>query len=201
MNIFVLDSTPSAAARYHCDSHVVKMILESAQLMSTAHFVTSSPGCSVTSLDGTRTATLHGKRILFPTHANHPCSRWVREIDSNYDWLHSLAVHLCVQYTKRYGKEHALEATIRGPLAVIPSRLTSGPCTPFVQAMPEVYRQPDAVLAYRFYYIGMKMGFARWRHSPSPEWLESTYEMFDKLELPYGTENQGGNGRRSGLEV
>lgn len=72
MNVFALDLSPKTAARYHCDAHVVKMILETTQMLSTAHWMRGTRG------------------PYRPTHANHPCSVWVRESTANYKWLHEL---------------------------------------------------------------------------------------------------------------
>ena len=65
MNIFVLDNDPFKAAEYQCDKHVVKMVLETAQLLCSAH------------------ETAPYKR----THYNHPCAIWTRSSLSNYMWL------------------------------------------------------------------------------------------------------------------
>jgi hypothetical protein len=148
------------------------MLLESVQMLATAHHV----------LDG---RTVEG---LKPTHANHPCSLWVRESSSNYRWLRDMARGLSSQYSLRYGKQHKYDpAVFVGGLATQPAAILAGDPTPHPQCMPEAYRVPgDAVLAYRFYYIGMKMRFARWRNSVGvPYWIESTSELFDAQGLPY----------------
>lgn len=96
MNIFVLDKDPVKAARFHNDRHVIKMILESAQLLSTAHVV----------LDGEKVAAYDVPFLLRPTHVNHPCAIWARATGANYDWLYRLLVGLLAEYTRRYGKVH-----------------------------------------------------------------------------------------------
>jgi hypothetical protein len=97
MNIFVLDNDTRLAALYHCDKHVVKMILETAQLLCTAH----------RELDGDERAA----RLSFyrATHKNHPCAKWARETRANYLWLYDLLKWLLHEYTFRYSKVHKVE--------------------------------------------------------------------------------------------
>lgn len=145
MNIFVLDAHPSLAARMQCDKHVVKMILESAQIMST---IRGGP--------------------YKPTHENHPCVVWARSSSANYMWLWQHAVELCREYTRRYGKIHKSQPVVLS--AYLPESVPAGELTPFVQCMPEQYRQSDAVQAYRAFYIGEKAKFAVWNYSTKPTW-------------------------------
>lgn len=156
MNIFVLDRCPVRAARALCDKHVPKMIVEGAQLLSTAH----------SELGSWRVG------MYQPTHKNHPCAIWVRSTASNYRWLLMHTLALCYEYTRRYKRTHKTLTVIRQ--LPIPPNIPSGELTPFAQAMPERYKNPDAVAAYRAYYIGDKSRFAVWRHSPTPDWWPST---------------------------
>jgi len=153
MNIFVLDREPERAAACHCDKHVVKMVLESAQLLATAHHLTKP-----------------SKRLppSRATHANHPCAIWVRASLSNYRWLGRLALALSEEYTLRYGKVHAWAGHIAWLAAHEPPLPDAG-LTPFAQAMPQAYRHRNAVKAYRDYYRGEKASFARWKTRP-PRW-------------------------------
>ena len=93
MNVFILDENPALAARYHMDVHVVKMVLESAQLLSTCflHF----------DIVGDKS------KVYKPTHLNHPCSVWLRESFSNVVWLYQLLKELLYEYTYRFGRIHA----------------------------------------------------------------------------------------------
>ena len=91
MNIFFLSLDPAEAARLHCDKHVVKMILESCQLLYCAHWM-----CG----------TIMPSNAYKKTHPNHPCAKWVRESQANYRWLCRLGLELCGEYTFRYGKHH-----------------------------------------------------------------------------------------------
>lgn len=154
MNIFVLDTDTMNCALYHSDRHVVKMVLESAQML-----------CTV----------LHQNGIAAPyrpTHAHHPCTLWTGASLSNWIWLRNLALALNDEYRFRYGRErdHA-SAVIAGALPVPPIRDLG--LTEFAQAMPEEYRVPgDAVTAYRRFYIKEKSGFASWTGRPVPSWFE-----------------------------
>ena len=94
MNIFYLNKSFRQTAKDHCDKHVVKMILETAQLLSTAHRV----------LDGDEYADR--VNLYKATHKNHPSAVWVRSNKEAYDWTYMLLVQLCKEYTKRYNKEH-----------------------------------------------------------------------------------------------
>lgn len=155
MNIFVLDLNIEKCARYHCDRHVVKMILESAQIACTA---------------------LHqrGFRTPYrPTHARHPCVLWAGESYTNLRWLLRLGKALNGEYRYRYGTErnHAsydVLEQLRG------MEFEEKGLTGFPQAMPKEYRVPgDPVLAYRRYYVGEKLGFARWTRRRRPPWTVS----------------------------
>jgi hypothetical protein len=154
MNIFVVDSDPDVAAQSLCDKHIVKMVLESAQLLC-APF---SPG------------TAPYKR----THFNHPCAAWVRASIANYAWLLEHARALEREYRFRFGRDHACVDVIAWCRRhARKSGVPRGPLTPFAQAMPEVYRVAgDAVAAYRSYYIAEKAYMARWNRGrkPPPWW-------------------------------
>lgn len=156
MNIFALDSSPSIAAKYHCDKHVPKMILETAQLLSTAHHVTGSP---------------IAPQVYKKTHANHPCSIWVRQSSDNYLWALELMATLSNEYTIRFGKLHKSFLDKFVILGNIPDLPDIG-LTPFAQAMPEKYKNADPILAYRDYYKFEKSRFAKWErgNATTPFW-------------------------------
>lgn len=185
MNIFVLDADPLVAAKYHNDRHVVKMILESAQLLSTAHHM----------LDGQGAKRVRG--ILRPSHQNHPCALWARANSGAYQWLHGLMGGLLSEYMARYGRQHVYgyppKASLYTRLAVEPYDLPKGPAPPFAQAMPLKYRRPDPVAAYRLYYFYEKSHLACWREPASvPDWWDalgvSEIRRLMKLQL---TRKQG----------
>jgi len=155
MNIFVLDEDIKTCARYHCDQHVIKMILESAQLLCTA---------------------LNKKGFDTPyrsTHINHPCTIWVGQSYDNFIWLSHLALVLNAEYRYRFEKDddHKSIAVVR---AVATLRFESTGLTPFAQAMPDEYKQPrDPVSAYRQFYVGEKLGFAKWTRRRRPKWIDN----------------------------
>jgi hypothetical protein len=153
MNIFVLDMEPRVAAAYHVDKHVPKMIVESAQLLSTAHHI----------LDGEKPA------IYKISNKNHPCNIWLRESKSNYHWLWELATGLVEEYHLRYGsKTHKTEAVL-DVLREAPVNAPAVGLTPFAQAMPDEYKSECPVTAYRGYYRGAKRDFATWK-TTVPAW-------------------------------
>ena len=158
MNIFYLNKSFRQTAKDHCDKHVVKMILETAQLLSTAHRV----------LDGNEYADSMG--LYKATHKNHPSAVWVRSNKIAYDWTYMLFVQLCEEYTKRYNKEHKTARLIpfllNAPKSIDPTK----EFTPPPQCMPDEYKHEDTVIAYRNYYRGEKSKFAEWRYSETPDW-------------------------------
>ena len=164
MNIFYLHRDPIIAARFQCDKHVVKMILESAQMLSTAHRV----------CDGDTWADLVG---LYKTvHKNHPSTLWARANAMNYMWLYQHMTGLMNEYTYRYEKTHATERLLK-PLNRLPVTLTEThdkvkTFTPPPQCVPEECKREDTVEAYREYYIKEKSHFAKWKKREVPEWFE-----------------------------
>ena len=161
MNIFYLDRDPKLAAQMMCDKHVVKMILESAQMLSTAHRV----------IDGDYRADLIG--MYKTAHKNHPSTKWVRASKENYNWLWLHFDALLKEYTHRYGKHHATERLIEH-LRPAPSKLALEEWVEFVdppQCMPEECKGEDTVLAYQKYYIIEKSKIATWNKTRSaPKW-------------------------------
>lgn len=151
MNIFILDEDPVQAAKDHCDKHVVKMILESGQMLCAAHDPSKAPW----------------KR----THYNHPCTVWARSSKENYKWLAILGLELCAEYTRRYGRRHKSEDVLIWCAENIPENLPDVPRTPFAIAIKDPkYHRSSAVESYRAYYIGEKIRFAKWNYSKKPEW-------------------------------
>lgn len=166
MNIFVLDNNLRTCARYHCDQHVVKMILESVQLLCTA-------------------LVKKGFTTPYkPTHIHHPCVLWVEESYDNFIWLAALADELNREYRFRYAKkqDHASMSVLR---EILHFRYSRKGLTEFRQAMPDEYKVPNnPVEAYRAFYRGDKLGFATWTNREVPYWLCDHKETFaEPLEL------------------
>ena len=168
MNIFVLDRHPVTAAQMQCDRHVVKMVLESAQMLCTAHRV----------LDGDEYADKVG--LYKMAHKNHPSTIWTRTSTENYMWLNRYFGALCREYTYRYGKHHASERLL-GPLAHVPKGLTYSGFTDPPQCMPDYCKGEDTVLAYQNYYILEKSGFARWTKRETPVFFVEKYDATRRL--------------------
>lgn len=152
MNVFFVDADPSVAARALCDAHVIKMTLESAQLLCTARHVLGLPA------------------PYKPTHKKHPCALWVAAHRGNYDWTHAHLVALADEYTRRFGRTHATALHIDALRDS--SMLPPGTSEP-AQAMPDEHKRPDPVEAYRAYYRHKALTLPRFRYTQAdpPRWL------------------------------
>jgi hypothetical protein len=181
MNIFYLHKDPEICAQMHNDKHVVKMILEYAQLLSTAHRV----------LDGTHGIALSKSNrkkqvwelsddregVLYAaTHINHPSAKWARHGEQNYRWLFNMWTCLLDEYTYRYGKNHSagrlLTFLARPPKNINMEEQYTAPW----RAMPEQYKLSRSIAqytveSYRAYYLGEKVKMSRWTNRPMPEWF------------------------------
>ena len=158
MNIFVLDRDVVKSAQAHVDRHIVKMPLETAQLLCTAR------------------QELTGDADTIPyrkTHANHPCSVWARQSLANYTWLCNMGMELCKEYTYRYGKVHKCQAVIENCIENTPDPnvFTYLELTEFPQAMDDEYKLSDPVLAYRNYYNKAKAHLHSWKDRVAPVWI------------------------------
>jgi len=152
------------------------MITEQNQMLSTAHrvldgqkrIIKSSSGRNKTiyQLDDCRENILYGA-----THWNHPCSVWARTSSSNYQWLVDLTQCLLDEYSYRYSRIHAGQR-ILDQLRNQPRNIKDDGLTTFVQAMPDVYKDKDVVVAYRRYYLGDKRHLFCWKGRNPPEWCD-----------------------------
>ena len=162
-------------AEMHNDKHVVKMILEYAQLLSTAHRVldgTIVVGLSETGRKQSRYILPDNRESLLyiATHLNHPSAVWVRQSDKNYSWLFEMFESLLEEYTYRYGKKHACEKLVWA-LEVRPNNIPRGNFTEPTPAMPDDVKIPgDSIKSYRNYYINNKTHLANWKKRTTPEW-------------------------------
>lgn len=150
LNIFYLDENPVLAAQFQCDKHVVKMILESAQLLCSAKL-------------------LSGQQAPYKlTHKNHPSAIWTRARRGNYEWLLRHFEALCKEYTRRYGKIHACEGhlTALSEVPQLPDGFTEPP-----QAMPDEYKTTNSVEAYRAYYRHKARTIKFTYKTEAPTWL------------------------------
>lgn len=177
MNIFYLDEDPRKAAKMHYDTHVRKMIVESAQILSTAHRVLDGEAVIKLNSIGSRMTTwqLKDERndILYKsTHVNHPCSIWVRESVVNYKYLYDLFVALIEEFHFRFNKSHATERLIK-PLKSLPKNIPWVPATPFKLAVGKGIVDEDPVIAYREYYAIDKMDLCNYTKRDIPAWLKA----------------------------
>lgn len=154
MQIFILDKDIETCVKYHCDKHIVKQVLESAQLL-----------CWV----------FHEQGIVAPyklgkSHYKHPCYLWVKESQSNFERLLSFLSELLIEYTYRYDKTHKTSLVFERILdnkdkISLPKKWL----TNFAQAIPDEYKNKDIIKAYRDYYIWEKHSFAKWKKRQTPE--------------------------------
>ena len=173
MNIFYLDKDPKLASKYHNDKHTVKMILELAQLLCTAHRV----------LDGELYIELTNKNrrvkrwkhntldnIFYKTtHVNHPCSKWIRASKDHYEWTYKLFVELCKEYTLRFKKIHLTEVKLKNVLSTLPKNIPENGFVDPPQAMPNYCKCKNAVDGYRKYYMNEKRHINFWKNK-IPDW-------------------------------
>lgn len=183
MNIFILDEDPQLAAQMHCDKHVVKMIVESAQLLSTAHRYLDGEEYIQLSKNNRRL-----KRWRLPDEResllykgaflNHPCGVWTRETRDNYAWLYSLFAFLCDEYTHRYHKEHLTCKKLKIILASQPSNIPEGEFTFPALAMPDYCKlENDYVGSYRNYYLKEKSSILKWTNREVPYWINEKIKV------------------------
>lgn len=152
MNIFILDKSIETNVRSHCDKHVVKMVTEYVQIISTV---------------------LHnlGHSAAFkPTHVNHPCVKWCNESLDNFQFLYKLADSLGEEYTHRYKKLHQSHLKLKSMCDRSPGNLRSIGLTPFINCTP--YKDLSVVEAYRKTYLIDKRHFCKWTNRMSPEWWD-----------------------------
>jgi len=155
MNIFYLDSDVTACAYYHNDKHVVKMILETCQILAAVHH-----------RYGNHNVTYK------ETHKNHPSTRWAGDSNTQYYWLHALGMALCKEYTSRYGKVHKCQQYLEGELFKLPDGLPLNDVwTPPPQCMNDEYKDPDTIKAYQNYYRGAKAYMSKWKHGDVPPFM------------------------------
>ena len=179
MNIFYLDTDPTKAAEYMVDKHVVKMILETAQLLSTTHRVLDGEEWIDRTENGRsikrwrlKNNKFLDERLYKATHVNHPCAIWTRQNSGNYYWLHEHFIGLCDEYTHRYSKVHKCNDMIpwleRAPRNIITTFYTSPPSL----AMPDEHKvSDDPVECYQHYYKYGKSDMHKWTRRQAPDWI------------------------------
>jgi hypothetical protein len=159
MNIFYLDSDPATCAKYHCDKHVVKMILESAQILCTV--INEKAGYQLTPYRS--------------THRNHPCTLWAGKNKANAYWLLRLTKALDEEFRHRFNHEvshKSCQMLVDIQIStLIDNYLVEGTQTPPAIAMPEEYRSENPVESYRLYYRLDKQHLLKYSKRERPDWL------------------------------
>ena len=166
MNIFVTDPDPAKSAQCLPDKHVVKMPLESCQMLAIVASTKWGHGFGkLPKLDGTPYLTDKG------AFRGHPCTIWAQE---NYRWLIEHGLALCAEYTHRYGKVHSCQHTLGHAKMIFPP--SNGEVTPFARAMPDEFKYDtsiDTITAYKRYIASKPWASSNYLRDPSrkPNWL------------------------------
>lgn len=184
LNLFYLHEDPIKSAELHCDKHVVKMIIEYAQMLSTAHRMLD--GEQITAMQNGRRIqrwnlngdedlhTLEMQTTLYKaSHINHPSTKWVRENAIQYQYAYDMFVALCDEYTFRYGKVHLTDKKLRKLLNNLPNNITLGVYSDPPQCMPDDVKTESTITAYHKYYAVYKKDFAKWTSRPVPNFMEA----------------------------
>ena len=178
MNIFRLDNDPKIAAQMMCDKHVVKMIVEYGQLLSTAHRILDGVPRKQPSKSGKRMVdhyVIDGaarEELLYKVcHKNHPSAIWARANTSNYRWLYLHFQEAAKEYTRRYNKVHLTYEKLGSMLWMCPFNIVNARETIMPQCMPDDCKKMNVVDAYREYYVKEKSGFAKWTNREVPSWF------------------------------
>ena len=192
MNIFFFYRDPEQAAKEHVDKHVVKMIVEYAQLLSTAHRMLDGIEYTDYSKNGRkikryRLENPNKEKVIYKAcHYNHPSAVWVRENRLHYQWLYRLFKKLGHEYTHRYGKVHSTNLLLNQLLEDSPTNI---PVIDWKDPPPAMKHYPDCIVpgdslqSYKNYYIVAKAYFAKWSKRETPQWFT---EGIEQMQTPVG---------------
>lgn len=178
MNIFYLHDDPIESARMHCDKHVVKMVIEYAQLLSTSHRILDG-----TSYQGKTKLGRNIKRwrlsdpikenvIYKASHIKHPCAMWVRDNAIQYKFMYDMFIALCDEYTHRYNRVHLTDTKLRSVISEIPTEIEKGKWSLPPQCMPDDVKRESVIEAYHKYYAVYKKDFAKWTRRAVPRFMD-----------------------------
>lgn len=156
MNIFYIDKNPKIAAQCLGDKHVVKMVLESAQMLCTAqrHYGNDNDW------------------LYKACYQNHPCNVYIRNDWHGYRWLFRHFMALCEEFEYRFGKKHKCDSLFfadelsKNPVIYIGDVRCNIPL-----CMPDQYKTTDPVESYRNYYIHEKKHLHKWTKREKPNWI------------------------------
>jgi hypothetical protein len=155
MNIFYINEDPIIAARELADDHIRKMQIESAQMCSTAHWVSGS--------------TAPYKQA----HTNHPSTKWVRQSIHHYRWLTAYGLEICNEFEKRYGKHHKTKDVLEWLRDNEPNIPDNGFMDP-PMCMPDEFKVGNTIEAYKNFYINDKIKIKKLTYNKlnnKPEWI------------------------------
>lgn len=179
MNIFYIHRNPTVAAQMMVNSHVVKMIMESAQILSTAHRLLDGEMYLAKTKSGRNVKRwrlsdqVMEAGLCAATHINHPSVVWCRQSATHYCWLYNHFLGLLDEYTYRYDKVHAYASKI-DLLKQLPLNIGSAAFTDPPPAMDKTFIiSEDAVENYRNYYIAGKEHLHKWKKRDVPDWMLS----------------------------
>ena len=189
MNIFILHWKQRKAARWHVDKHIVKMLLETCQLLYTAHWVLFYPllreyksaialskaqkQLEVPEYMWSAPLSKSGEIGYRPCHVSHPCQKWTRVCSGNYLWLAELGIELAKEYQFRFKKIHSCEKHIKWLIDNLPLDIKMFPRRGFPVAMDQKYKiSNDPIVCYRHYYREGKKDLIKYTRRVLPHWLE-----------------------------
>lgn len=187
MQILVTDENPLTVAREMCDKHLLKLIVEATQLLSTHMYIVAPE-------------TYNRLDLYKPTHIRHPATTWLLESQNNVWWLLLCAHEMIMEYRYRYKKTHACKDKIMKifeiwsePFSTIFETqylLKANNHTPFRQIMPDYFKiEGMPVEAYRNYVQSAKGHFATWKiKSRRPSWWYMETKQ-DRLNFLPGNKN------------
>lgn len=190
MNLFYLDHNLDKCAEYHIDSHVGKMQLEAAQLLSTALWCDKLFGFIPRALTSEENGVLNeAKRAepsieertftrYLPTHVNHPSNIWVRSSLEHFYWTINYVNALDSESVYRGRKHHA--SCVETNRLPEPRMLQDTGFVPPIPAMPDELKSGDVLQDYRLFYMLDKAAIASWKLREKPPWWDENIAMYNK---------------------
>lgn len=178
MNIFYLDEDINKCVEYHCDRHVVKMTVESIQMLASAYYLQHGFNKKYKDLEDSEIQLMKEVFKGFPrsniyriSHPHHPSTQWAAASINNWNWLLELGMCLSKEFTIRYNKIHATQPRYEWMKNNPPKNLSNNPWTHPPLAMPDIYKTSNHVEAYRNFYVNEKSSFAKWdKLNNTPKW-------------------------------
>ena len=188
MNIFVLNTHPVYAAQEQCDKHIVKMVLESGQMLSTAHRILDGELYYALTEKGRKVKRYRlsddRESVLYKAvHFNHPCTVWTMENSANYTWHYTHFQALAYEFEYRFEKPHQTWLDLRDALLNPPNNIPiTDRLTKFKLAMgaePQCINEADPVSSYQNFYVTKQKRFEMsWSKRQKPTWfIEKTNRL------------------------